>query len=85
MTEDFLDIIEGYCFEKVAKKYKKKPIIIKAVQLAQRCRIETREGIIYGEVGDFVIKGIEGEFYPCGKEIFFKTYEEAERQENERN
>lgn len=28
-------------------------------------------------IGDYIIKGIEGEFYPCKPDIFLKTYEEV--------
>lgn len=37
--------------------------------------IETLEGTMRSEVGDFVIRGVEGEFYSCKKDIFYKTYE----------
>jgi len=37
--------------------------------------IETLEGQMRGEVGCWVIKGVEGELYPCKAEIFEKTYE----------
>lgn len=38
--------------------------------------IHTREGTLYGyKDKDVIIKGIKGEIYPCGKEIFEKTYE----------
>jgi hypothetical protein len=30
--------------------------------------------------GDFIIKGVEGEFYPCKPDIFMKTYEEVPEQ-----
>lgn len=40
--------------------------------------IKTLEGVMLGEVGDWIIKGIAGEFYPCKHEIFAATYEEAE-------
>ena len=36
--------------------------------------IETFEGTIYGSAGDYIIKGVAGEFYPCKPEIFFETY-----------
>lgn len=36
--------------------------------------IETLEGDHMVSVGDFVIKGVEGEFYPCKPRIFNKTY-----------
>ncbi len=37
--------------------------------------IETLEGEHIARVGDYIIKGIAGEFYPCKPEIFDKTYE----------
>lgn len=37
--------------------------------------IQTLEGEMTAVLGDYVIKGIEGEFYPCKPEIFLKTYE----------
>ena len=61
----------------IKKKYKKKPIIIEAVEIKEEIIIYTREGALSGFKGDFLIEGIEGEIYPCGREIFFKTYEES--------
>ena len=37
--------------------------------------IPTLEGDHLVSVGDFVIKGIKGEFYPCKPDIFEQTYE----------
>ena len=37
--------------------------------------IETLEGNMKANEGDWIIKGIEGEFYPCKPAIFEKTYE----------
>lgn len=37
--------------------------------------IETLEGDMYISKGDYIIKGINGEFYPCKPDIFAKTYE----------
>jgi len=37
--------------------------------------IITLEGTMRITVGDYIIKGIAGEFYPCKPEIFSKTYE----------
>jgi hypothetical protein len=39
------------------------------------CIIPTLEGQHIATEGDFIIKGIEGEFYPCKPDIFEKTYE----------
>lgn len=40
--------------------------------------IKTLEGIMTASYGDWVIKGVNGEFYPCKPDIFEKTYEPAE-------
>jgi hypothetical protein len=40
-------------------------------------QIKTLEGTMIGIVGDWIIKGVSGEFYPCKNDIFEKTYEEV--------
>ena len=40
--------------------------------------IHTREGDMYAAPGDWIIKGVKGEFYPCKPEIFAQTYEPVE-------
>jgi hypothetical protein len=37
--------------------------------------IETLEGNMTANVGDYIIKGVKGEFYPCKPAIFEQTYE----------
>ena len=39
--------------------------------------IDTLEGQMHVSVGDYVIRGVEGEFYPCKPGIFAATYEES--------
>jgi hypothetical protein len=39
------------------------------------CEIKTLEGIMRGDGGDYIIKGVEGEIYPCKPNIFNKTYD----------
>lgn len=39
--------------------------------------IKTYQGNTFAEVGDWVVKGINGEFYPCGKSLFLSLYEEV--------
>jgi hypothetical protein len=39
------------------------------------CEINTMEGIMTASVNDYIIKGVNGEFYPCKPSIFAKTYE----------
>lgn len=55
---------------------KKRPIIIiKSDNVVQYVDIWTLEGTMKANVGDWIIKGINGEVYPCKDEIFLKTYE----------
>jgi hypothetical protein len=37
--------------------------------------IETLEGDMLASKGDYIIKGVKGEFYPCKPDIFEMTYE----------
>jgi hypothetical protein len=39
--------------------------------------IPTLEGVITAKQGDWIIKGIKGEFYPCKPDIFEATYEQV--------
>ena len=78
------------------KKYKKKPVIIEAIQWngenlfeIQRFMrstvvnhgsvliIPTLEGNMYASLNDYIINGVNGEFYPCKPYIFANTYEEV--------
>lgn len=40
-----------------------------------KLKIETLEGVMNASLGDYIIKGIKGEFYPCKPDIFELTYE----------
>lgn len=40
--------------------------------------IETLEGKMLASYGDYIIKGVNGEFYPCKPDIFEKTYDKAD-------
>lgn len=39
--------------------------------------IETLEGNMTASKGDYIIRGVKGEFYPCKPDIFEATYEEV--------
>lgn len=83
-------------------KYRKKPIVIDAVQWTGKnfdeiimfCQntiyweinrdqninileIQTLEGIIQADPGDYIIRGIKDEHYPCKPDIFELTYEKV--------
>ena len=40
--------------------------------------IQTLEGTMRADIGDYVIRGVQGEFYPCKPDIFDATYEPAD-------
>lgn len=80
-------------------KYRKKPVIIEAIEwtgtnyeelfelgmdrrttwvVQGECPIPTLEGTMKAKIGDYIIKGVQGEFYPCKPDIFAATYEKVE-------
>ena len=82
----------------MARVYRKKPVVVEAVQWtgenhAEMCEfidseafdiiprielvIHTLEGDHHASPGDYIIKGVNGEFYPCKPDIFAKTYENS--------
>jgi len=40
-------------------------------------KIDTLEGVMEAKHGDWIIKGVSGEIYPCKQDIFYKTYKEV--------
>ena len=76
-------------------KFRKKPIVIEAVQFTGKFSpilefcpdsldvgmergnvvIKTLEGTMRASVGDWIIRGVKGEYYPCKPDIFEATYE----------
>jgi|DEB0MinimDraft_10_1074344.scaffolds.fasta_scaffold09810_4 hypothetical protein len=100
-SEDFTKSInQGFPeVSKPIKKYKKKPVVIQAIQYTgdsdnleklkefvtcgfkknkdNTLTVPTLEGEHIASIGDYIIKGVEGEFYPCKPRIFKKTYEEV--------
>lgn len=56
-------------------KYRKRPVVIEAHQAIETTKIETLEGVMTANPGDWIITGVNGERYPCKPDIFAKTYE----------
>lgn len=52
-------------------------IICFAGERCQILAIRTSEGVKYIDIGDYVVRGIDGEIYPCKADIFEKTFEEV--------
>lgn len=59
-------------------KFRKKPVIVEAYQTDTEMIIQTLEGNMKAEPGDWIITGISGEQYPCKPDIFEKTYERVD-------
>lgn len=62
-TGDNIDDIKEFC-----------PKCIPFIGTPPTIIIQTLEGNMKAIKGDYIIKGIKGEFYPCKKEIFEETY-----------
>lgn len=52
----------------------KRPVEVEVRRAEPGEEIETREGVLTAEEGDFIITGVNGEEYPIGGEIMVKTY-----------
>ena len=72
------DIVKGTIDENKFRKYKKKPVVIEAYQTEEEVEIKTLEGVMKANINDYIIKGVQGELYPCKPDIFYETYEECD-------
>ena len=52
---------------------------VDTIRLTQdgKLQIKTLEGKMVANIGDFIIKGVKGEYYPCKPDIFEATYEKV--------
>ena len=57
------------------RTYRKRPVSVLAKKMKHEFEVETLEGWMRGKAGDYLIRGVEGELYPCDAQIFHKTYE----------
>lgn len=61
-----------------AVEYRKKPTAtVRARELFRPFFVETREGMMCGRPGSFLVEGTRGERYPVEREIFLDIYEEV--------
>jgi len=65
--------------DKPFESYRKKPVEVKAKQMEYPFEIETLEGKMCGKPGDWLVEGVEGEWYPVANSIFKKTYEGVDK------
>ena len=59
-------------------KYRKRPVVVDAEQIHETVLIETLEGTMRADPGDWVVTGVKGERYPVKPDIFHATYEPVE-------
>lgn len=59
----------------IGKELEMKPVPIGGTIEDARLYIPTLEGLMEASIGDYIIKGVKGEFYPCKPDIFEMTYE----------
>ena len=52
----------------------RKTALAEAVQMDQPFEVRTPEGTMRGEAGDYLMRGVNGELYPCDEETFYQTY-----------
>ena len=64
--------------EKQFEKFRKIPVVIEAYQTDEEMEIETLEGVMKADKGDWIIKGVKGELYPCKPDVFEMTYEKVD-------
>jgi len=67
LTVENVDLIIEFCNQNGNRNVKSHP--------PTGVVIETLEGDMLASKGDFIIKGVNGEFYPCKPDVFEKTYE----------
>jgi hypothetical protein len=53
-------------------------VTITRSQTGGPCFLHTLEGEMRADVGDWIIKGVKGELYPCKPDIFAATYDPVE-------
>jgi hypothetical protein len=64
-------------------KYRK-TALAEAMRMEQPFVVETLEGTMRGKAGDFLMRGVHGELYPCDGKVFSETYELFSRAQNRR-
>lgn len=55
------------------------------VHFGDKIQVRTLEGVMTASPGDYIIKGVDGELYPCKPDIFEKTYEKVEEGKESEN
>nr|DAI08909.1 MAG TPA: PGDYG protein [Caudoviricetes sp.] len=73
---EVFDFLDETNYEKIKSKLELDEMIY-GIKEQGYIGISTLEGYMKASFGDYIIKGIKGEFYPCKPDIFIATYEEV--------
>ncbi len=73
-------LVEAFCYGKEphANWFTDKAGDGSILVFSDHCVIHTLEGDMQGNTGDWIIRGVKGEMYPCKDAIFQETYEPAQ-------
>lgn len=74
LTRNFADIVVDFIGKENIESYN----LGEFTEDSCYINIKTLEGVIKASENDYIIKGIQGEFYPCKPDIFHQTYEKVE-------
>ena len=78
VTIEAIQFVDNASAEQILKWAGTPPIsasIDPATGTCRSLRVETLEGRMVAVTGDWIIQGVQGEFYPCKPDIFDATYE----------
>lgn len=75
-------VVEAYCFNQQRDNFRpdwfQDAVSANTIVTHPDCAfIRTLEGTMCADIGDWIIKGVKGELYPCKPDIFAATYESA--------
>lgn len=71
-------VFDGWNWAECYQFMSKEPLLFsQVIEKRESLEIRTLEGIMTANIGDYIIKGVKGEFYPCKPDIFNQTYEEV--------
>lgn len=66
-------------FDVTLRLYRRGPVVVAAARMEEPFEVETPDGVERGEAGEWLIRGLNGEFYPCEADMFEATYEPVRR------
>ena len=66
LTQEDYEYVQKFCGDNIQMDWRDDTLV--------GAYLQTLEGGAYATIGDYIIKGVDGEFYPCKPQVFEKTY-----------